>query len=308
MRIFIILSILLFASRVFAQLPETRIYTLDIEKEGRNKYVFSNPKLISKQKGYNNQPYFTDDDRYILYASNNGKGNTDIYRYDMKRDKNKRITKTDEAEYSPRESMQEEGEITCVRVEKDTVTQHFYAYNAAGKKGHLLLPDVTSLGYYTWLNGAEIIGLTLPEPFTLTKYNTITLKADTLTTHIGRTFQMHNSKLYFVDKSDTNNMKICIMPKENIRPRKNAAKVENIIVCSTLDGQEDFCVTYDGTIWMGKEGKLFAFYTKKIKGIADHEWIEIADFTKLGIASFYRLAINQSTTKIAVVMYAGAKP
>jgi WD40-like Beta Propeller Repeat len=302
-----LLFFLLMSVTCYAQLPETRIYTIDISREARNRLTFSNPILISKEKGYNNQPFFMDDDRSILYVSNNGKGNTDIYKYDMKRKKNKRITNTDEAEYSPRQSMMEE-EITCVRVEKDTVTQHFYAYNYSGKKGHLLLPDVTSLGYYTWINGVDIIGLTLPEPFTLTKYNTVTLKADTLTTHIGRTFLTHNSKFYYVDKKDTNNFAIRLMPKENIRPRKNSTRVENPIVCNTLAGQEDFCITYDGTIWMGKEGKLYAYHTKKVKGVEDHKWIEIADFTKLGIASFYRLAVNQNMTKLAVVMYVGDKP
>ena len=297
----------LFSVTAIAQLPETRIYTIDISREGRTKLVFSRPLLISKDKGYNNQPFFVDDDRSILYASNNGDGNTDIYKYDMKRKKNKRITKTDEAEYSPRQSLLED-EITCVRVEKDTETQHFYAYPNSGKRGHLLLPGVTSLGYYTWLNGAEIIGLTLPEPFTLTKYNVLTLKADTLITAIGRTFQVHGSKLYYVDKSDSEHYKIKIMAKENIRPRKGKLKVEDVTVCETIAGQEDFCITYDGSIWMGKDGKLFAYTTKKTKGIAEKKWIEIADIKQLGIPSFYRLAVNQDMTKLAVVAYVGAKP
>jgi WD40-like Beta Propeller Repeat len=307
MRILFIFLFAICAIKAFAQLPETRIYTMDISREGRSKFVFSNPTLISKDKGYNNQPFFMDDDKSILYASNNGKGTTDIYKYDMKRKKNKRITNTDEAEYSPRQSMAED-EITCVRVEKDTVTQLLYSYAPNGKHGHLYLPDVKSLGYYAWLNGAEIIGLTLPEPFTLSKYNVITLKADTLATNIGRTFQTIGGKVFYVDKSDTDHYKIKAIAKENLRPRKNRKPVDNILICETLPKQEDFFVTYDGTFWMGKDGKLFAYRTKKSKGVADHQWVEMADFTKLGIASFYRLAINADMTKIAVVMYAGNKP
>jgi hypothetical protein len=290
-----------------AQMPETRIYTIDITRLPKGKLGFSNPRLISKEKGYNNQPYFTDDDRYILYVSNNGKGNTDIYRYDTKRKKNKRITNTAEAEYSPRQSLAED-EITCVRVEADTVTQHFYAYKPNGKGGHLLLPDVTSLGYYTWWNGAEIIGLTLPEPFTLTKYNTITLKADTIATAIGRSFVNQGSKLYYVDKSDSTESIIKIIARENMRSKKVRKPTENIFVTPTLPGQEDFCVTYDGQIWMGKDGKLFSYNSKKFKGLKENKWEEIADFTQLGISSFYRLAVNHDMSQIAVVMYVGKKP
>jgi hypothetical protein len=290
-----------------AQMPETRIYTVDITRLPKGKLGFSSPTLISKEKGYNNQPFYTDDDRYILYVSNNGKGNTDIYRYDTKRKKNKRITKTSEAEYSPRQSLAEE-EITCVRVEADTVTQHFYAYKTNGKGGHLLLPDVTALGYYTWWNGAEIIGLTLPEPFTLAKYNTITLKADTIAKSIGRTFVNQGNKLYYVDKSDSTESIIKIMAKENLRSRKSKVPVENIFVTPTLKDQEDFCVTYDGQIWMGKDGKLFSYNSKKFKGLKENKWEEIADFTQLGIASFYRLEVNHDMTQVAVVMYVGKKP
>ena len=98
------------------------------------------------------------------------------------------------------------------------------------------------------------------------------------------------------------------MAKENIRPRKGKLKVEDVTVCETIAGQEDFCITYDGTIWMGKDGKLFAYTTKKTKGIAEKKWVEIADIKQLGIPSFYRLPVNQDMTKLAVVAYVGAKP
>jgi hypothetical protein len=294
-------------TRAWAQLPETRIYIMDL-KNYRGNITLSGPKLASNNKGYNNQPFFMDDDRTLLFTSNKGKGLTDIYKYDILKKSIKRLTNTDnEAEYSPRQSLGE-NEITCVRVEKDTVTQHFYAYNYKGKKGHLLLPDVTQLGYYTWLNGAEVIALTLPEPFVLSKYNVITLKADTLLTHPGRTFVNHHSKLYFVDKADSNHYYIKIMAKENLRPKKNKPKVENTTIIETLTGQEDFCVLNDGTILMGKDGILYAYNPKKIKGVVQQTWKEVANLNTMGIGTFYRLVVNADNSKIAVVGYVGEKP
>ncbi len=304
----VLLACILFTFTIAkAQLPETKVYLLDLQKNGA-KIIVSNPKMVSNKKGYNNQPYFMDDDRNILFVSNNGNGNTDIYRYDMKKKSIKRITKTDEAEYSPRQSMAEDNEITCVRVEKDTVTQHFYAYNNKGKKGHLLLPDLSTIGYYTWLNGAEIVAFTLPEPFTLVKYNVVTLKADTIIESIGRTIINNRSKIYYVDKSDSEHYYIKQIAKENIRPRKGKEKVADITVLETLPEQEDFCILNDGTILMGDAGKLYAFNPKKVRGKVQEDWIEVADLNKMGIGIFYRLVVNADNTKMAVVGYEGKKP
>jgi WD40-like Beta Propeller Repeat len=306
MKIFLLCLVTLFGSKAFCQMPETRIYTLDISKE-RNKLQFKAPKLVGFKKGYNNQPYFTPDEKFILFVSNNGKGKTDIYKYDLKKKKSIRVTKTAEAEYSPKYNLSED-RITCVRVAKDTITQNFYSYNFSGKKGELLNNDLKTLGYYQWYSSYEIIGFLVPEPFVLCKYNINSNKCDTLLTHPGRTFQNYKGRIYFVDKSDSNNYYIRTLAKENLRSRKkdNTTMVTNPLVVKTLDGQEDFVIMNDGTILMSKENKLFAYANKRSK--EKSEWVEIADFGKLGIESFYRLALSPDNTQLAVVAYIGKKP
>ncbi len=303
-----------------AQLPETRIYTLDINRS-KDLLVFTNPQLISNNKGYNNQPYFAPDGDYIFYASNNGHGNTDIYRYRMAKKsplifwqkQNKRLTKTPEAEYSPR--MKPDGtEINCVRVEKDTVTQWLYGYNTEGKKPRVYLPDIKNLGYYTWYGGIEIIGFTLPEPFLLSKFNVNTLRQDTIASNPGRTFQIHRNKIYYVDKATVNAdsaYAIRMVSTDNLKLRyKDRPKVENPIVTFTLPKQEDFAIMNDGTFLMGQEGMLYAYKpsTKAKHTSEQKKWRMLADLKTLGIPSFYRLALSPDNMKIAVVSYANQKP
>ena len=47
---------------------ETEIYIADLKKSG-SKFTFSTPVNISRHAGYDNQPFFTADSRYILFSS-----------------------------------------------------------------------------------------------------------------------------------------------------------------------------------------------------------------------------------------------
>jgi hypothetical protein len=293
------LIICAFSFIAIAQLPNTKIYTLDISKE-RNKLVFNNLKLVSNKLGYNNQPYFTSDGKYMLYASNNGSGNTDIYRYNFGKKKNERLTKTKEAEYSPRYTNYED-EITCVRVAQDSITQNLYAYNLKGKNGHVYLPDLKTIGYYNWLNGVDVIAFTLPEPFYLTKFNTNSLKGDTITTHPGRCLQVQRGRAFYVDKKDSLDYKLKMIVREHLSNKKNKNVKEDSTIISTLPKQEDFVIMNDGTFLMSNEGKLYAY--KGDKKNKSKGWQEIADFNTLGILNCFRLALNADNSKLAFVVY-----
>jgi hypothetical protein len=310
MKKFFFLCFLLSGSIAFAQLPESRIYLMDMSKNTDGSIAVLNPRIISFEKGYNNQPYFSEDENTIFFTSNAGSGLTDIYKYNIKRKRKKRFTKTKlEAEYSPQNNLGEDGEISCVRVEKDTVTQLFYSYYKKGKRGRFVLPDNKVIGYYAWLNAAEIIAFNLPEPFTLVKYNVLTLKADTLTTNVGRSFCVNSGKLYFVDKSDSTDWKIKLMAKENLRPRKGDENVyQDSTIVSTLFESEDFCMTPDGNMWMGSGSVLYVCPTKKNKLYPQNKWTAVADLTQMGVPPFYRLTINKESNKLAVVCYEGKKP
>ncbi len=297
----------LWALPCMAQLPETTVYLFDLQKSGKT-YQVNKPQIISKRIGYNNQPYFSPDGNYLFYVSSMDTSNTEIFRYDLRKKKSKRITKTKEPEYSPRYTP-DMSRLSCVRVEKDKTTQHFYTYNLAGKKPINILPDLVSIGYYDWISHNEFLSFELPEPFYLVRHNIQSNKKDTIAQNIGRNFYYarNKNKIIYVDKSDSTNWKIRLIATENLKPnKKTAIKLENPILTETLPNEEDYCLMQDGSILMGHEGKLF--YKKNPFRFPNSTWEEWIDLHSFGISSFYRIAISADNTKLALVTYSGKKP
>src|SRR3989304_1572957 len=103
-----------------AQLPDTDIWLLDI-KDSAEQISFHHPVNITNRKGYDNQPVFSPNGKYILYSSQPDSGcATDIYKYDLKTKTITQFTKTQTSEYSPT-FMPDGKNISVVMVEKDSV-------------------------------------------------------------------------------------------------------------------------------------------------------------------------------------------
>lgn len=105
------------------------------------------PNNITKRKGYDNQPFFSNDGKKIYYSANYN-GYTDIYFYDTESGKTFTVTNTPQtSEYSPME-MPDGKNISCVMVEKDTVTQRLWLINLKNRKEKLFSKENDSIGYY----------------------------------------------------------------------------------------------------------------------------------------------------------------
>jgi hypothetical protein len=295
------------ALQSFAQLPETVIYLFELQRTPKG-FKLQPPKLISKTSGYNNQPYFTPDEKYLYFVGSVDTTNTEIYRYDLKRKKTRRLTNTREPEYSPRYTPGMDG-ISCVSVEKDKTTQHFYRLNLKGKNPKVVLPGLKTIGYYEWLTEIEFLSFELPEPFYFVRHNIALDRTDTLAQQIGRTFYnlRTKNKIVYLDKSDSLQWKIRTIAPENLRAsRKKTGMIENPVLSETLPGEEDYCFMQDGSLLMGHEGVLF--YKKNPFRHPESAWTQMADLKAFGIDQFYRIAISPDNTQLAVVVYKGKKP
>lgn len=297
-KIFFLLTFL--SLRSLAQLPETRIMVFEIQRNPKG-FTISDPVWQTNKKGYNNQPSFTPDDRYMLFSSSMDSTNTEIMRVDMSKKKwrLKRLTHSKEPEYSPRITPSED-HISCVSVEKDKVTQHFYLYNLKGKKPKLISPELKSIGYYEWLSPHEYVSFELPEPFYFVKHNLNNHTTDTLCNSIGRTFYYVRSKgrMIYVDKSDTNHYLLKAM-----NPSPRASEKHNLSVSvlgETLPKEEDFCVMMDGTLLMGHEGVLYM--KKNPLKFPNEPWQIVKDLKPYGLKEFKRLAVSRDNTKLAIVI------
>ncbi len=288
------------------QLPKTAIWLFEVQYQAGG-YKLNNPRKINVGNGYNNQPYFTRDGETLYFVSNGKKeGKTDIYKYTIKSKKIKHITHTKyESEYSP--MLTPDGNrISCVRVDRDTVTQHLCTYNMKGKKPTILFPEQKTFGYYCWKNMVDLLAFHVPEPFTLKKHNIPFGKSQELQSHIGRCILNNRGSILYVDKTDTVNWTIRILNPKRIGTRKYDSIPPDQILTKCLEGAEDFALLRGKDLLMGKDG--FIYRKQNIFRSSTSEWEAFLDLHPFGIYSFYRIVVSPIGNQLALVTYAGEKP
>ena len=269
----------------YAQLPDTDIWLLDMTEDGEH-YSFSNPLNITNRIGYDNQPVFSPDGKYILYSSVRDDAQADIYKYIIKSGVTTRFTSTVESEYSP--TFTPDGQfISTVRVEKDS-SQRLWKFPLAGEEPLLVMKEVDSIGYHCWINKDTLALFILTKPFTLQLVDIKTQKPTIVADSIGRCMQKINKNIMlFIRKSSQQEGVIMELDLANLRTSK--------IRCYslTLPGSEDY--VYNGNILMCNKEQLYVLDCNADK------WNQIADFSQYGITSITRFVISSDRKKIAIV-------
>ncbi len=272
---------------VLGQLPATNVYVFDMKVfNTSDTYSFTNPRLLTGDnfEGYNNQPQFINGELYI--TSQRDSLQTDIYKFNLKKRVQTRITGTIESEYSPT-AMPDNKHISVVRVSADgNDTQQLWKLPATGGKASLLVDSITAIGYHEWLNERIVALFIVGEPHQLILANTKTGDFRKVRSEIGRCLQKTpEGNLSFVHKNEEEGWYIKVVNPANftIRP-----------VIATLPGSEDFVWTPEGTIYMANGSKLYRY-----KSGLDDDWYEVADFSSYGIKKITRMAIENN--QIAIV-------
>ncbi len=275
-----------------AQLPDTDIFLCDMKKDSAG-WHFSKPVNLTRRKGYDNQPEFTADGRSFYFVSiNQDTTQSDIYRCDFTRMRVERVTRTPESEYSPRRTP-DSSWISVVRVDADS-GQRFYVIPVSNTRVSSSVYGSDSIGYYTWVSDSVIAMFVLGTPPTLQLLNVHTGKRTPLAASIGRCLKTDSEKhgLYFTDKSDSITTWI---------KRYDLSNGTITSVTSTLTGSEDFELLPDGSLLLGNAGILYAWANDK------PSWTPVADF-KQELGDFYRIVVDPTGHRIAVVAYTGEKP
>jgi hypothetical protein len=122
---------------------------------------FGEPVPINSRPGYNAQPSFSPKGTGVYFSWRPENSQADIWYHDLRRGKERAVTCTEEEEYSP-QIMPDGGSLSVVRVGRDSV-RHLWRIPLHHGTGNILLPDLTSIAYYTWVD-SHILGLYLAEP------------------------------------------------------------------------------------------------------------------------------------------------
>lgn len=272
----------LFTSYLFCQLPDCDIWLLDI-KDSAGQLLFHNPVNITSRKGYDNQPAFSPDGKYILYSSQRDSGgSTDIYKYDLKTKQTTQFTKTPTSEYSP--AFTPDGKyISVVMVEKDSA-QRLWKFSLAGGVPICIMKNVDSIGYHCWLNKDSIAVFVLTKPsFTLQIATVNSQKRRVIADSIGRCMRMRDGNLWYTTKAGH------FWNVYEYSLKSKTAYIKGMIE------SEDYCF-YGKEIWSCSDNTIVAGYMNSKAGAT-----EIINLWPLGIFKASRITISPNGKKLAVV-------
>ena len=275
------LTILLSTYIIYSQ-QNTEVYLFDYSNN-EPLPIITNPKNISNKPGYDNQPSFSKNGKFIYFSSTRN-GQTDILRFDIKNDKKKWISQTIGGEYSTQEISR--NHLSAVRLDPDG-KQLLYTYNISRNHSKVLVEN-KKIGYYAWINSKELLCFVLGEPNSLQSINLKSNESILIDEIIGRSIhKIPNSELmsYISKKTDS----------WSINSFDPVSKETSTII-NTVEGSEDLTWTNNGVILMSDGNSLFSFHP-----VNDKDWKFVIDFKEFDLTSISRMSLDRGNNYIAIV-------
>ncbi len=264
--------------------PNTEVFLLDIsEKNGS--LDFTNPRNISNNDGYDNQPSFYDKDMVSFSSTRNGQ--TDIAQYHLDTQKLHWINDTPGgSEYSPLR-VPKSKHISAIRLDT-TGLQRLYQYNTSTGKSKELLKDL-KVGYHVWYNKDILVFTVLVNggmDLMIAHLQKGTQK--TVYTKVGRSLhKIPNSDLVsFIGYENNRSFVFSLDP--------NSGETKKLIYLPSK--VQDICWLGDGSILMAQGNRIMKFNPQQ-----DANWKEIKQFDQKELYSLSRMAVSENGKLLAVV-------
>ena len=274
--------------------PATDIWLAQLKKNSTGTFDISSYKKITDNPGYDNQPYFVPSLNSVLYVADKNEGQTDIYQFDLATGLSKRVLSTEYyKEYSPMLSYDEK-QISCVSVEPDGSSQRFWEFPFGGGMGKPLFPEVTDIGYYSWLDETEIAFFRL-EKESLYLANSSSGEMKKLDENIGGCIRKgkNHDWMFYVKKYDSLNWKIkCYDLGKSVLLGEIPLPV----------GEEEFTLGPNDVVWLSNAGKISE------ASLQNPKWKTVFDFSNYPFKNFYRVVYSADFNMLAFVTYEGKKP
>ncbi len=269
----------------------SNIYLFDLEHPADSVFDFRNPQYLTSYNpdGYNNHPWFFDEN--VLYVSSQKPGELqpEVYRLDLGSATVAQVTSTREGEYSPMR-MPDNFNFSAVRMEfqgRDTLIRLWQFPIDRVTNGRPIFKYMPNIGYYCWLNSQQVACFLIGDVSTLAIGDVRTDQFTQIDQNVGRCIrQLPSGNLMYVKKTNFGLWQLV---------EYNPYNQQKDIVTNTLPEEEDFGVLSDGTILMGSGSKLYKF-----NRLRDTEWREVADFRFYNIDNITRIAVSRGN-RIAIV-------
>lgn len=265
---------LLLSVSLGAQWPTANLYHFRMGPEG-----LSDPLMLTafNRNGYNNQPWFLNDQEILLTSDFLSPSLPDLWQIDMNEATLKRLSRTEHQEFSPG-IRPETGELSSVRIEPDGKgTQRFWLFDPSQEGQGVPTPrSLTGVGYYCWKNRDTVAFFLIGQPPLLVLTDLTTNKTDTIARNPGRCLKFDPSgRMLFVHK---------VTPEDWFLKYFMPASGEMGIIARVPKGVEDFCLLPDGTLLMAS-GSIIHRYRQEVGA-----WEPFTDLSGYGLHNITRLA------------------
>ncbi|PRX54344.1 nuclear transport factor 2 family protein [Flagellimonas meridianipacifica] len=273
-------------SSIHAQ-GNTEVYLFDLEKSN-GKLALSNPKNISNNHGYDNQPSFWNDDT-VLFSSTRA-GQTDIKQFNItKGSTSKWITNTPiGSEYSPLRIPNSDN-VSSIRLDLNGL-QRLYEYDI--KTGESEALSDLKIGYHVWYNDHILIATVLVKNrMDLVLIDFKEESQITVDENVGRSLHKIPGKdeISYIKKTSSEKE-----PRQ-IKSLDVTSKKKDIIL-SLKYPIEDMVWLSDGTILSPDNNRIAMFHPEK-----DSVWTDFHVFDKDQVFKISRMSVNPSSTRLALV-------
>ncbi|MBL8988776.1 MAG: PD40 domain-containing protein [Gemmatimonadetes bacterium] len=269
--------------------PGTDVFVASVRRSGGS-WQFGPARNLTARQGYDNQPAFSPDGRWLLITAvhpggPNGTTQADIFRIDPATGASTPLTQTPESEYSAT-PMPGGREFAVIRVEVDS-TQRLWAFPFGAGTPRRLLDRVKPVGYQAWLDAGTVGVFVLGSPATLQVADLATGQARILLSGVGRAIhKVPGRRALSITQLVADNT-WWIM---EVDPVTAAARP----VARLLDGAEYYVWLPDGSLLSAKGNVLY-----RREAAAGAEWSAIHTFP--GLSGISRLALSPRGDRLAFV-------
>jgi dipeptidyl aminopeptidase/acylaminoacyl peptidase len=267
--------------------PATDIYELAFDG-ALDKLRDARPQPIATERGYENQPFFTPDGEAIWFTANRDGKQTDIYEFNRKTRRTRRLGASPEGEYSAAITPDGNG-FSVIRVEADG-TQRLWRFDRNGANPTVVLKDIKPVGYHAWIDGDQLALFVLGQPATLQHAKVSTGKATVVASGIGRSLHRipGTALVSFIHREAKDSVWV-----KQFDPAGGGVTP---LVRIADSNERDVAWLPDGTLLMAAGTKIFAWRR------GDKDWREVYDVSRHNLGAVTRMAAAPDGRTLAIVI------